>query len=76
MTELLTVSEIARLCRVHPHHVYRLVHERRIPYLKLGGNSKSAIRFRPDQIERWLNDYCVEPVNWKAELKRGKKAKP
>ena len=75
MTELLTVPEIARLLRVHPHHVFRLCHERRIPFLKLGANSKSAIRFRPDQIERWLDDYSVEPVNWKVELKRGKKAK-
>jgi excisionase family DNA binding protein len=33
-------------------HVRRLVAERRIPYLKIGG----FVRFDPDDIRRWLDE--------------------
>ncbi len=39
-------------------HVRRLVHERRIPFIKVG----RLVRFDPDEIDRWLDDHHTEAV--------------
>jgi excisionase family DNA binding protein len=47
---LLTPAELAETLHVSVGHVYRLVSQRRVPFVKLGG----SIRFRWESIERWI----------------------
>lgn len=48
---LLDIESVARRLGVSVRHIRRLVHERRIPYLKWG----HLLRFDPTEIETWLN---------------------
>lgn len=47
---LYTAPELAETLHVSVGHVYRLVAQRRVPFVKLGG----AVRFRRESIERWI----------------------
>lgn len=51
LTRLLNISEVADVLNVDVRHVRRLVHERRIPYLKWG----HLLRFDAVEIEAWLD---------------------
>lgn len=55
---LLTVGDLAQLLQVSPGHVYRLIHQRRVPFCKVGG----AVRFRPEAIELWIQRSEVRSV--------------
>ncbi|MCP3936794.1 MAG: helix-turn-helix domain-containing protein [Actinomycetia bacterium] len=55
---LLTVPEVADLMAVGTAYVYRLVSERRIPYLKLGHH----VRFDPSELAEWLDNSRVGPT--------------
>jgi excisionase family DNA binding protein len=48
---LLTITQVADLLGVDVRHVRRLVHERRIPYIKWG----HLLRFDPTDINDWLD---------------------
>jgi len=50
MDKLLTPKELSELLQVKPSTVYKWVHYRYIPHVKLG----TAIRFRVAKIEEWL----------------------
>jgi len=54
---LLNVEQLADLLQVNVRHIRRLVHERRVPFIKWG----HLVRFDPHEIERWLN-FNTEPV--------------
>lgn len=47
LTRLLNISEVADILGVDVRHVRRLVHERRVPFLKWG----HLLRFDPAEIE-------------------------
>jgi excisionase family DNA binding protein len=47
--EYLTVSEAAKLLRVHPRTIYELVYQNRIPYHKVG----DRILFLHDSLIEW-----------------------
>lgn len=51
LTRLLNISEVAEILGVDVRHVRRLVHERRIPYLKWG----HLLRFDPSEISEWID---------------------
>ena len=51
LPELLDITELAKALRVNARHIRRLVHERRIPFIKWG----HLIRFDPAEIREWLN---------------------
>jgi excisionase family DNA binding protein len=53
LTHLLTIAEVADALGVDIRHVRRLVHERRIPYIKWG----HLLRFDPADIAAWV-DTC------------------
>ncbi|MDZ7676918.1 MAG: helix-turn-helix domain-containing protein [Acidimicrobiales bacterium] len=55
---LLTIAEVADRLGVTVRHVRRLVHERRIPYVKWG----RLLRFDPDEIEEWIAHHHVGAV--------------
>lgn len=49
-TGLMDITAVAARLGVSVRHIRRLVHERRIPYMKWG----HLIRFDPRDIEQWL----------------------
>ncbi|MCH7803103.1 MAG: helix-turn-helix domain-containing protein [Acidobacteria bacterium] len=54
--KLWTVKELATYLAVRPATIYLWVKQRSIPHLVLSrGTRKSCIRFRPDDIQDWLN---------------------
>jgi len=50
LPELLDIPALANHLGVQPRHIRRLVHEKRIPYIKWG----HLIRFDPEDIRTWL----------------------
>lgn len=56
-TRLLNIDAIAERLGVEPRHIRRLVHEKRIPFIKWG----HYIRFDPAEVARWLDAYRREP---------------
>jgi excisionase family DNA binding protein len=51
-SQLLSVGEVAKLLRLHPHSVYRKIHAGELPAVRLGEDG--ALRIRADKLERWL----------------------
>ena len=49
---LIDITAVAARLGVQVRHVRRLVHERRIPYIKWG----HLIRFDPADIDRWIDE--------------------
>ena len=49
-TPLVDINVVAARLGVQVRHIRRLVHERRIPYVKWG----HLLRFDPAEIEAWL----------------------
>jgi excisionase family DNA binding protein len=56
LPHLLDIEAVAEHLGVSVRHVRRLVHERRIPYLKWG----HLLRFDPAAIGEWLQDCEVD----------------
>jgi excisionase family DNA binding protein len=48
---LMTAREVAEVTRLARSTIYQLVHDGRIPHLKLG----EAVRFRPSDVQAWLD---------------------
>ena len=51
LPDLLDIPQLAKHLGVQPRHIRRLVHEKRIPYVKWG----HLIRFDPNDIATWLD---------------------
>lgn len=52
MKKLLKIDEVADLLQVKKTTIYSLVHQKRIPYIKI---SHKILRFRQSEIEAWLD---------------------
>jgi excisionase family DNA binding protein len=57
-TRLLNIGEVADTLGVDVRHVRRLVHERRIPYIKWG----HLLRFDPAELEGWIDRHRRRPA--------------
>ena len=57
MESLLDVKQCADVLRLKVSTIYALVHEQRIPHIKLG----RALRFDPDRIREWIEAQTREP---------------
>lgn len=57
LPHLLDVEQLATLLKVNIRHIRRLVHERRIPYIKWG----HLVRFDPTEIARWIDENREPP---------------
>ena len=55
--DLLTVREAAELLRVHPETLRRWTREGRI---RLGGMAGSRLRYRRDDLSRWIEGQPME----------------
>lgn len=51
--KLMSIEEVAERLGVSVRHVRRLVHERRIPFIKWG----HLLRFDPTDIDAWIDDF-------------------
>lgn len=57
---LLTVDEVARELRVHPHTVRMLLRTGRLPGMRIGvGSRNSAWRVRRADVEAWMEERLV-----------------
>jgi excisionase family DNA binding protein len=56
-TRLLNISEVAEMLGVDVRHIRRLVHERRIPYIKWG----HLLRFDPAELAAWIDIHRRRP---------------
>jgi len=54
---LLSIAEVAEHLGVEVRHVRRLVHERRIPFIKWG----HLLRFDPKEVQDWIDAYRHHP---------------
>lgn len=50
---LMAITDVAELLGVEVRHVRRLVHERRIPFIKWG----HLLRFDPADIQAWIDSH-------------------
>lgn len=58
LPELLTIRELAKVLKLSPRSIWRLVKNQKLPVpVRIGG----SIRWRADEITRWINDGCQEP---------------
>jgi len=55
--KLVTITEVAEALGVDVRHIRRLVHERRIPYIKWG----HLVRFDPVEIRAWIDSNRQQP---------------
>ena len=55
---LLNPNELAKLLKISRVSVYRLVEQRKIPFLKING----SLRFDQDDIIAFLKDSRIEPI--------------
>ena len=55
--QLLTISQVAHHLNVEVRHIRRLVHERRIPFIKWG----HLLRFDPVELQEWIDRYRQQP---------------
>jgi excisionase family DNA binding protein len=55
--QLLTIAQVAHRLNVEVRHVRRLVHERRIPYIKWG----HLLRFDPHELQNWIDRFRRQP---------------
>lgn len=54
---LLNAEQLAELLHVNVRHIRRLVHERRVPFIKWG----HLVRFDPREIRQWLDEKRERP---------------
>lgn len=53
---LMTVPDLCKYLKCQPSFIYRLTHEHKIPFIKLGDRT---LRFDPKQIKEWLANTIV-----------------
>ena len=55
--QLVDINAVAARLGVQVRHVRRLIHERRIPYVKWG----HLVRFDPHDIDAWIEQSRIAP---------------
>jgi excisionase family DNA binding protein len=63
---LVGVADVAELLGVEVRHIRRLVHERRIPFVKWG----HLVRFDPNEITAWIDDHRTPAVQSRIDAQR------
>ena len=58
LPHLMDIPTLAEHLGVSIRHIRRLVHERRIPFIKWG----HLIRFDPVEVQAWLDECRYEPL--------------
>jgi excisionase family DNA binding protein len=63
----LDIAQLAEWLNISERHVRRLVHERRVPFHKVGGR----VRFVGAEVCAWLDDNWIGPAGLPAMPDRG-----
>ena len=64
--QLFTIEQLADQLATSIRHIRRLVAERRVPYIKVGG----LVRFDPSEVEEWIDQHRVRGAvrpSWPSE---------
>jgi len=56
MKRLLKIKELEEYIGMHRNQVYRLVEERKIPYINISRGDKPIYRFDIKQIDKWIDE--------------------
>ncbi|NSW83137.1 MAG: helix-turn-helix domain-containing protein [Syntrophothermus sp.] len=48
------VKDVARILKIHPRSVYRLIEEQGLPAVNLGVGRRPRYRIRKEDLEMWL----------------------
>ena len=59
MTQLLTIKELAPILKSSEKNIYKMVSERRIPVVRIGG----SLRFSEKEIENWMAKRTIKEKN-------------
>jgi len=57
-SHLLTIKAASAYTGLAVDTLYKMVSQRRIPYVKLGG----ALRFKPEHLDQWIKQNTVMPM--------------
>ena len=57
---LMTIDELSEYLSIPKGSIYNMVHERRLPHIKLG----RRVRFVKEEIDEWLERQRVETIEW------------
>lgn len=57
LARLMAIADVADVLGVEVRHVQRLVHERRVPFIKWG----HLLRFDPEEIQEWIDGFRQPP---------------
>ena len=57
--DLYNISDLSEKLGVKKSTLYQWIHQRKIPYVKIGG----LVKFRPSEIEKWLEEKTVKERN-------------
>lgn len=57
---VIDIKELSKLLGISDKTVYGWVHQKRIPFVKLGG----VLRFDMEDIEKWIQKNKVQPSRW------------
>ncbi len=55
---LLTIQEVSKIIGVSKHTLYKMVSQRRIPYVKVGRLTKFDVTL----LDQWLKQHTVMPM--------------
>ncbi len=64
--EIMTIKETAKLLKVKPVTIYKLLNQKKIPGIKIAG----AWRFKRDILELWI-DASISEADMTARKKKG-----
>lgn len=56
--KLMKIKDVAELIGTHPGSVYKLIYERKIPFIKIGGR----VRFDPSKISAWISKNSYDNI--------------
>jgi len=56
--KLLTVKDVSAITGLAPDTIYKMVSQRRIPFIKVG----RLVKFKQGAIEAWIEKQSVEPM--------------
>ena len=55
MEKLLDISEVSDIIGVQINTLYSWIHQKRIPYIKIG----RLVKFKPSDIDAWLKEKSI-----------------
>jgi len=57
-SQLITIQQVAQITNLTVDTIYKMVSQRRVPFVKLG----EALRFDPVQLAQWIKQNTVMPM--------------